>query len=425
MAVDLEYYGVPAADYREQENRTRLTASAGQTTFSAPYSVGYVDVYFNGAKLDPFTEFTGTDGANIVLASAASVGDIVEVISRAQVQIANVYTQQQVNALLVPYFGVSTGTGDAQIAVTTPTFTSFVDGMDIKIRTVASNTITAPTITLNGLAPKTIVSNAGGSALLGSDWFVNSEITLRYNQTLDKMVLVDGMANALPQNQFNNSNRYATTGFVQRALGNFQTVSVITNPTTLTQSQTGSFLEIGGTFTSGTITLPAPTSNVGTTYTFYNAVAGSNVTLSTPSGLIYCANTGTSTYSLISGASIQLVCDGASWLILSGQSAALVTASNGYQRFPSGYIRQWGFGTLPASGTNVASVAVSFPVSFPGGIKSIVCTAVGTANSSAGYSPIMRASSGTTNGFTASGDLNGSATTFNQTCLFYWQADGN
>jgi hypothetical protein len=191
MAVDLEYYGVPPADYRELENRTPLTATAGQTTFSALYSPGYVDVYFNGAKLDPRTEFTGTDGLNIVLTTAAALGDVVEVISRAQVQIANVYTQQQVNAMLVPYFTVTTGTGDAQVGTTNPTFSSYVDGMVIKVRAVGPNTLTTPAITLNGLTTKTIVSNVGDAALSGYDWIANSDITLRYNQSIDRLVYDD------------------------------------------------------------------------------------------------------------------------------------------------------------------------------------------------------------------------------------------
>lgn len=357
MAVDLEYYGVPPADYREQENRTRLTATAGQTTFSAPYSVGYVDVYYNGAKLDPFTEFTATDGANVVLTSAAfATGDIVEVISRAQVQVANVYTQQQVNALLVPYFAVATGTGDAQVAVTNPTFTSYVDGMIIKVRTAGQNTTTTPVINCNTLGNKSIVSNNAGAALYSKDWVSGSEITLRYNQTLDKLILIDGATTTLTPPQFDNSNQIPTTAFVQRALGNFQGIISITTATTLTTSQSGSIIECGGGSTYA-ITLPAPaTQNL--TYTFI-CNASVSITLTTPSGLIYYMGAAATSQSLGAATSCTLVSDGASWIVIQGNGAASF-ASNGYQKLPSGLILQWGTGSI--AGT---SAVFSFPLQFP------------------------------------------------------------
>jgi len=59
-----------------------FTATAGQTTFttSAGYTVGYVDVYFNGIKLLP-ADFTATNATTIVLGSAAELNDEIVVIS--------------------------------------------------------------------------------------------------------------------------------------------------------------------------------------------------------------------------------------------------------------------------------------------------------------------------------------------------------
>lgn len=65
---------------------TSFTASAGQTTF-APGGGGYayVDVYLNGAKLRDQSDFTATDGRNIVLTFSASEGDEVDIVTyRAQ-----------------------------------------------------------------------------------------------------------------------------------------------------------------------------------------------------------------------------------------------------------------------------------------------------------------------------------------------------
>ena len=59
---------------------TPFTATAGQTSFTVTYSVGLVDVYYNGAKLAA-TEYTATTGTAIVLATAAQLNDIIEVIA--------------------------------------------------------------------------------------------------------------------------------------------------------------------------------------------------------------------------------------------------------------------------------------------------------------------------------------------------------
>jgi len=60
--------------------RTSFTATGGQTTFTVSYNVGYVQVYLNGVLLNA-TDYTATSGTSIVLAVAASSGDIVEVIA--------------------------------------------------------------------------------------------------------------------------------------------------------------------------------------------------------------------------------------------------------------------------------------------------------------------------------------------------------
>ena len=56
------------------------TATQGQTTFYASYTVGYVDVYLNGSKLSQ-NEYTASNGSSIILDSGASLGDIVEIVA--------------------------------------------------------------------------------------------------------------------------------------------------------------------------------------------------------------------------------------------------------------------------------------------------------------------------------------------------------
>jgi Chaperone of endosialidase/Domain of unknown function (DUF4183) len=60
--------------------KSDFTATAGQTTFSATYTVGYVDVYVNGIKYTP-SDYTATNGTTIVLNTPSVVGDAVEIIA--------------------------------------------------------------------------------------------------------------------------------------------------------------------------------------------------------------------------------------------------------------------------------------------------------------------------------------------------------
>jgi hypothetical protein len=72
--------------------RTTATATASQTTFSATYTVGYVDVYLNGVKLVVGTDFTATNGTSVVLTTGATVGDSVEIIAYEVFSVANALT---------------------------------------------------------------------------------------------------------------------------------------------------------------------------------------------------------------------------------------------------------------------------------------------------------------------------------------------
>ena len=69
--------------------RTSATATASQTTFSATYTVGYVDAYLNGVKLISGTDFTATNGTSVVLTTGATVGDSVEILAYETFSVAN------------------------------------------------------------------------------------------------------------------------------------------------------------------------------------------------------------------------------------------------------------------------------------------------------------------------------------------------
>jgi hypothetical protein len=77
--ISVRYLGIPATNVTTTAYRTvtEFTATASQTTFSVPsYTVGYIDVYRNGVRLGT-ADYTATSGTSVVLANAATLGDLV------------------------------------------------------------------------------------------------------------------------------------------------------------------------------------------------------------------------------------------------------------------------------------------------------------------------------------------------------------
>ena len=72
-----------------------FVATGSQTTFSATYDVGYIDVYQNGILLNPATDYTSTTGTTVVLVTGASVNDVVEIVVYDAFSIANSYTKSE------------------------------------------------------------------------------------------------------------------------------------------------------------------------------------------------------------------------------------------------------------------------------------------------------------------------------------------
>jgi hypothetical protein len=64
-------------------------AGSSLNTFPATYDSGFVDVYLNGVKLVPTTDFTATTGTTIVLASDAVSGDLISIIGYGTFELAN------------------------------------------------------------------------------------------------------------------------------------------------------------------------------------------------------------------------------------------------------------------------------------------------------------------------------------------------
>jgi hypothetical protein len=102
-----------------------FVATAGQTTFSGndanglalTYIAGGVIVALNGVVLRPGDDFTATNGSSIVLASAAALNDELVAYAFASFDVANTYTQAQIDTALAGKLSTASGAvGTANIA---------------------------------------------------------------------------------------------------------------------------------------------------------------------------------------------------------------------------------------------------------------------------------------------------------------------
>ena len=72
------------------QTRDSFTATSGQTSFATGgYTPNFLDVYLNGVKLAS-ADYTATNGSDVVLASGAATGDILEVVAYTAFDTANV-----------------------------------------------------------------------------------------------------------------------------------------------------------------------------------------------------------------------------------------------------------------------------------------------------------------------------------------------
>jgi len=81
------------------------------TVFPATYDPTFCDVFMNGLRLDPASDFTATNGTSVTLASAAATGDSVGIVSYGTFSLATHYTQTQSDARYAQLSGANF-TGD-------------------------------------------------------------------------------------------------------------------------------------------------------------------------------------------------------------------------------------------------------------------------------------------------------------------------
>lgn len=77
------------AAYGTTYTKTSYVATAGQTSFSATYTAGFVDVWLNGLKLLASVDYTATNGTTVVLTTGAALNDEIEIIAWNAIPISN------------------------------------------------------------------------------------------------------------------------------------------------------------------------------------------------------------------------------------------------------------------------------------------------------------------------------------------------
>lgn len=258
------YIGPDPSVQKDTQNRVTYVAADGQTTFSATYTPGYLDVYQNGVKLQN-TDITANNGITVALNTPCIAGDVVECVSIKASSPYDFYTKSQADLRSDNFYGIALGNGDAMTITPTPTPSSLVDGMEFKVRVPGANTTTTPSLTIMGLGVSKTIYSSGGLAVPIGAFTTKQEITLRYNQVDDRLELSSS----------------ASTAFVQKSLGNFAGASQLNTSTVLTTAQSGSFFQL--TVSGNTITLPAATYRPGATFSFVNTSNGA-VTLAVQAG---------------------------------------------------------------------------------------------------------------------------------------------
>jgi hypothetical protein len=176
--ISVRFLGIPASGVTSTAYRTQteFTATAGQTTFSVPsYTVGYIDVYRNGAKLGT-ADFTATNGTTVVLASGASSGDLIQTVS--------FYVSSVLNA--IP-------------AVANAVTTSYINSGAVTAAKMAASGAWAPTGTVVQVVQGTTTTQVSTTGITLVDTGLSVSITPLFS-TSKILVMVDqssvGKANA-------------------------------------------------------------------------------------------------------------------------------------------------------------------------------------------------------------------------------------
>lgn len=135
-----------------------------------------------------------------------------------------------ITATEVIYYGVDTGVADSIVVTTTPTISTYTDGMVFEVTPAATNLTSTPGINICSLGVRSIVHSDGTSVLPG-EIVIGAKIMLAYSGAIGKMVILSPTQRLVQNIAQNNATNWAGTfGGTVNAL----TASLSPNPISLT-----------------------------------------------------------------------------------------------------------------------------------------------------------------------------------------------
>ena len=139
--------------------------SGSLTTFPVSYDSGFIDVYLNGVKLINVTDFTATNGTEVVLGTAATAGDVVDFVAYGNQILTDVTT-------LSPYATqigtLATNISDINTTATNISNVNAVGGDIANVNAVASDATDIGTVATNISDVNTVATNINNVNAVGT-----------------------------------------------------------------------------------------------------------------------------------------------------------------------------------------------------------------------------------------------------------------
>jgi len=169
-------------------------------TFAAGYDPGYIDVYFNGARLVYANDYTATNGSSVGLTTYANNGDVLELVAYKAFNVGNVQEAagnfSVGNQLTV--VGTTTATSAYYTGVVTATSFSG-DGSALTGVASTDNIITGVAVTVGGILRVTdttqSTSATTGSVIISGGVGIAKSLTVDGNVTIGGTLTYEDMTN--------------------------------------------------------------------------------------------------------------------------------------------------------------------------------------------------------------------------------------
>ena len=169
-------------------------------TFAAGYTVGHLDVYFNGARLIYANDYTATNGSTVGLTTYANNGDVLELVAYKAFNLGNI-TESPANFTVgnqLTVVGTTTATSAYYTGVVTATSFSG-DGSALTGVASTDNIITGVAVTVGGILRVTdttqSTSATTGSVIISGGVGIAKSLTVDGNVTIGGTLTYEDMTN--------------------------------------------------------------------------------------------------------------------------------------------------------------------------------------------------------------------------------------